>query len=343
MILHADADAFFVSVALREHPELRGSPVVVAGPVVCAASYEARAHDVTSGMPLRHAVRRYPDLVVLDVRDYDFESASAELFALFRRFASTIEPGSMEEAFLDIGAADPYATAHALREAAWNELGLPVSVGVARTKLLAKLSSRRAKPDGAVVLLPAEETAVRDGLRVEQLWGVGPPTAAALAEQGVTTLAQLRDLTADQLQPVVGTMMANRLLAMAQGREDDVVRPPRPPSSVSASRTLSAPTRSATRVRTLLAELVKVASSRAEATGRPPRSVQVVVRFDDGGHASARVRLDGSSPAVAALAALRSTSYDEDGRGVANVSVGFGLAPPPRPDTGVEQLALPLG
>ena len=189
-LLHADADCFFASVELRRRPDLAGQPVAVATHIVMSATYPARARGVHGAMPLRQALKVCPDLVVLPPRA-DYRSAGQALMALFWRFAVQVEPGSMEEAFIDVGDTDPVAAATAIRRAARDELGLPVTVGVARTKLLAKLASRRAKPDGMLVITEAEEGRLRPRLTIDELWGVGPTTTARLADAGVTRVAEL--------------------------------------------------------------------------------------------------------------------------------------------------------
>lgn len=239
-LLHADADCFFASVELRRRPELVGPPVAVATHIVMSATYAARARGVHGAMPLRQALKLCPDLVVLPPQA-DYQSAGAALMALFRRFAVQVEPGSMEEAFIDVGDADPVATATAIRDAARDELELPVTVGVARTKLFAKLASRRAKPDGLLVITDAEEARLRAGLTIDELWGVGPTTANRLADAGVTRLAELIDFDEARLRTVVGTAMARRLLSIRDGTDDATVRQLGPRRTVSASRTAMRP------------------------------------------------------------------------------------------------------
>ena len=164
MILHADADAFFASVEQRDDPRLRGRPMVVAHEVVACPSYEARGLGIHAGMPLGQVRRRWPHVLVTGYRPEAYEAASAGLFEVFRRFTPLVEPGSIEEAFLDVEGrdrGDPGALAVALRSTCRDEVGLPVSVGVGRTKLMAKLASRRAKPDGLVVVDAELEARVR--------------------------------------------------------------------------------------------------------------------------------------------------------------------------------------
>ena len=179
-ILHADVDAFYASVAQRDAPELRGRPVIVGSWVVMAASYEARAFGVRGGMGTMRARRRCPDAIVVDTDWPAYVEASRAVFEIFERWAPVVEPGSMEEAFLDVrGAAAPAAQiALALRREVREQVGLPLSVGVARTKVLAKIASRSAKPDGLFVVPPEREVEFLHALPVERLWGVGPGDGA---------------------------------------------------------------------------------------------------------------------------------------------------------------------
>ena len=190
MILHADADAFLASVEQRDDPRLRGRPMVVAHEVVACPSYEARALGIHAGMPLRQVRRRWPDVLVTGYRAEAYEEASARLFELFRRFTPLVEPGSMEEAFLDVTGrdrGDVAGMAAALRAQARAEVGLPVSVGAGSTKLIAKLASRRAKPDGLVVVDAELEARLRPRLRLDELWGVGPTSYEKLHAAGLSS------------------------------------------------------------------------------------------------------------------------------------------------------------
>jgi DNA polymerase-4 len=171
VILHADVDAFYASVAQRDDPALRGRPVLVGSWVVMAASYEARAYGIRSGMATSAARRRCPDAVVVDTCFAAYVAAGEAVFAIFERFAPAVERGSMEEAFLDVPCAPAEADelAARLRRAVREQAGLPLSVGVARTKVLAKIASRCAKPDGLVVVDPGREVEFLHQLPVERV------------------------------------------------------------------------------------------------------------------------------------------------------------------------------
>jgi DNA polymerase IV len=237
-LLHADADAFFASVATRGRPELATRPVaVVAHVIVASANYPARARGIRSAMFVPDAQRQCPELILIEVDRAQVEEAGDALFDLFRDCARAVEPGSVEEAFLDTGARDwddAVAAGRELRRRAAAELGLPVSVGVGRTKLMAKLASRAAKPDGLHVIGPEREAELRVELSVTDVWGIGSRTADRLHELGVTRLGDLDALSRHALQSVCGTTMARRLVAIRAGRDDATVRPVENRSTMSA-------------------------------------------------------------------------------------------------------------
>lgn len=351
MLLHADADAFFASVEARDRPDLRGRPFAVVAGVVCCASYEARALGVTAGSSSAVVARRWPQVELVELRSGAYEPVGEQLFALFHDLADRVEPGSVEEAFLGLDDdADPAAVERArevavgLRRRARDEIGLPVSVGVGRTKLMAKLASRRAKPDGLVVVDPREEAALRPLLRLDELWGVGPATVGALHAAGFTTVADVAHLGEAGLRRYLGTAMARRVASVADGTDDREVRPRGPRRSASAERSLPRGTRAATTVHRALADRVATALARVPDDGRVPTWVEVVVRYDDGTDDVRRrpLRVDGTdvAGAVSVLAhdLLRATGFEVDGRAVALVGVSLTL-PAPR---GVEgQLLLP--
>src|SRR5687768_1734383 len=203
-ILHVDLDAFFAAVEQRDRPELRGKAVIVGGDprgrgVVSAASYEARRFGVHSAMSLREALRRCPDGVFLPVDGRAYQQASRDVMAVLRRFTPQVEPISIDEAFLDVTGSRPLfgdgpTIARRIKAAVRDDVGLTASVGVARTKLVAKIASDLRKPDGLVVVAPGEEAAFLAPLPISRLWGVGPAAARALAEYGVATIGQLAAL-----------------------------------------------------------------------------------------------------------------------------------------------------
>lgn len=237
-LLHVDADAFFASVATRGRPELASVPVaVVAHVIVASANYPARARGIRSAMFVPDARRQCPELILIEVDRAAVEEAGDALFDLFRECARAVEPGSVEEAFLDTGARDwddAVSAGHELRRRAAAELGLPVSVGVGRTKLMAKLASRAAKPDGLHVIGAAREAELRTALPITDVWGIGSRTVDRLHELGVNQLGDVDTVSRPALQNACGTTMARRLWAIRSGRDDAVVRPVENRSAMSA-------------------------------------------------------------------------------------------------------------
>lgn len=306
-LLHVDVDAFFVAVERRDDPGLRGLPLAVVDRVVSCASYEARALGVRAGMPAARAHRACPRLVTVPSRPDAYEHASAGLFALLRQGAA-VEAGSMEEAFLAVpGLAWFDAARHAgdLRGRVGRELGLPVSIGVGRTKLIAKVASRRAKPNGVVVIDPAAEPGVRRALRVADLWGIGGVTLDRLAEAGIGTVADLVRRSLDELVELAGTAMGRRLYRIAAGTDDATIRQPSPRRSFSVSRTTPRRRIPAPYLAVLAGEL----AGRLRAARRGGRRIQLDLLTAEGTE-TARKRLslhtcdaDALAGAVVALAA----------------------------------------
>ena len=240
-ILHVDLDAFFAAVEQRDRPELRGKPVVVGGGgpnqrgVVSAASYEARRFGIHSAMPLREAGRRCPDAVFLPVDGRKYLQVSRDVMAILRRYTPLVEPISIDEAFLDVTGSrelfgDGPTIAQAIKDAVRDEIQLTISVGVATTKLVAKIASDLEKPDGLVVVPPGEEAAFMAPLDIGRLWGVGEKTATALREYGVRTMGDLAALPVDLLERRFGKhgrgladrargVDADRVVGEGRGRE----------------------------------------------------------------------------------------------------------------------------
>src|SRR5213596_858815 len=208
-ILHADVDSFYASVEQRDDPRLRGQPVIVGAGVVLAASYEARAHGVRTAMGGRQARRLCPHAIVVPPRMTAYTEASKELFGVFEDATPLVEGLSIDEAFLDVRgmeriAGTPAEIAGRLRREVRERVGLPVTVGVARTKHLAKVASGVAKPDGLLVVPPERELIFLHPLPVERLWGVGPATAAKLHAVGIRTVGQVARLSERRLVVLLG-------------------------------------------------------------------------------------------------------------------------------------------
>jgi DNA polymerase IV len=286
-ILHVDLDAFFASVEQRDRPELRGKPVIVGGDphgrgVVSAASYEARRFGVHSAMSLREAVRRCPDGVYLPVDGRRYQQASRDVMAILRRFTPQVEPISIDEAFLDVtGSRQLFGggrdIALAIKTAIREDVGLPASVGVATTKLVAKIASDLRKPDGLVVVEPGEEAAFLAPLPISRLWGVGEKTASALADYGVRTIGDLAALSADLLVRRFGKHGAS-LASRARGMDDDPVHQGDPAKSVGHEHTFDVDTSDRETIeRTLLAMSDGVAG-RLRSAGVRASTIAVKIR-----------------------------------------------------------------
>jgi DNA polymerase IV len=286
-ILHVDLDAFFAAVEQRDHPELRGKPVIVGGVppgrgVVSAASYEARVFGVRSAMSLTEAVRRCPDGVFLPVDGRRYQQASRDVMAILLRFTPQVEPTSIDEAFLDVTGSRPLfgegpQIAAAIKAAVRDDVGLTASVGVATTKLVAKIASDLRKPDGLVVVAPGDEATFLAPLPIWRLWGVGEKTATVLAEYGVKTIGDLAALPPDQLTRRFGKH-GGSLALRAQGLDDDPVHEGDPAKSVGHEHTFDTDTLDAETIeRTLLAMSDGVAG-RLRSAGVRASTIAVKVR-----------------------------------------------------------------
>jgi len=282
MILHADVDAFYASVAQRDDPGLRGRPVVVGGGVVMAASYEARNYGVRGGMGGARARRLCPDLVVAKPSWSAYVDAGKAVFAVFEQIAPVVEAVSIEEAFLDISGlpGSPRDRATRLRAEVREQVGLSISVGVGRTKIVAKMASRAAKPDGLLVVPGVAERAFLDALRVEELWGVGPTIAARLHEQGIRTVGQVAELAESTLIAILGTGSGRHLHALAHNRDRSPVRANLPRRSFGAQRALgrAGPPDD---LDGAVAGLVDRVTRRMQEAGRAGRTVLLRLRFAD--------------------------------------------------------------
>ncbi|HWL78735.1 DNA polymerase IV, partial [Microbacterium sp.] len=242
-VLHADLDAFYASVEQRDEPELRGRPVIVGGGVVLAASYEAKARGVRTAMGGRRARELCPDAVVVPPRMEAYSAASKAVYEIFRDTTPYVEGLSIDEAFLEVGglrriAGTPEQIAVRLRQRVRAEVGLAISVGVARTKFLAKVASAVSKPDGLLVVEPEQEQAFLLPLPVERLWGVGAVTAEKLHRLGIRTVGQLADLEAATTERLLGKAAGAHLHALARLRDPRPVDTTRRRGSIGSQRAL---------------------------------------------------------------------------------------------------------
>ncbi|MFH1330096.1 MAG: DNA polymerase IV [Actinomycetota bacterium] len=289
-IAHVDMDAFFVEVELRRRPELRAEAVVVAGlggrGVVTSASYEARRCGVGSGMPTVHARRLCPQGRFLAPDHRAYSAASREVFAVFASFTPLVEPVSVDEAFLDIAGlrlsySSPEEVGQALRAAVRERTGLPASVGLATAKLLAKLASRAAKPDGVRLIPAGEEAAFLHPLPVRALWGVGEATHARLEELGVRTVGDLAGLPRDLLQRRLGRSVGGHLSDLARARDERPVEPGGPAKSISVEETFAVDLAGQPALEEELLRLADRLAGRLRAVGTAARRVRLKVRFSD--------------------------------------------------------------
>jgi DNA polymerase IV len=285
-ILHADLDSFYASVEQRDDQRLRGRPVIVGAGVVLAASYQARAYGVRTAMVGWQARRLCPEAIVVPPRMSAYARASREVFEVFRQTTPLVEGLSIDEAFLDVSglrrlSGPPTEIAVGLRRAVREQVGLPITVGVARTKFLAKVASAVAKPDGLLVVPPAGELAFLHPLPVERLWGVGPVTAGRLRDRGIRTVGDLARLDEPALASLVGPAMARHLHALAHNADRRRVRVGRRRSSMGAQRALGRSAPAADDLDAVVASLVDRVTRRMRAAGRVGRTVVLRMRFGD--------------------------------------------------------------
>jgi DNA polymerase-4 len=285
-ILHADLDAFYASVEQRDDPRLRGRPVIVGGGVVLAASYEAKVHGVRTAMGGRQARRLCPDAIVVPPRMSAYAEASKAVYAVFEDTTPLVEGLSIDEAFLDVRgleriAGSPAEIAARLRCDVRERVGLPITVGVARTKFLAKVASGVAKPNGLLVVSPDRERAFLLPLPVERLWGVGPVTAGKLHDRGVATVGQVAGLGEGALVSLLGRAAGAHLHALAHNRDPRVVRTRPRRRSIGSQRALGRGPRTAAEIDAGLITLVDRVTRRMRAAGRVGRTVVLRLRFGD--------------------------------------------------------------
>jgi DNA polymerase IV len=287
-ILHADLDAFYASVEQRDDPGLRGRPVIVGGGVVLACSYEAKRRGVRTAMGGREARRLCPEAIVVSPRMSAYTEASRAVFEVFRDTTPVVEGLSIDEAFLDVSglrriAGPPSSTAAQLRRAVRARVGLPITVGVARTKFLAKVASGVAKPDGLLVVPTDAELEFLHPLPVERLWGVGKVTSAKLRERRIDTVGHVARLGEATLVSLLGVAAGRHLHALAHNRDPRPVQVGRRRGSMGAQRALgfARSARPHAELDAALAGLVDRVTRRMRRAGRAGRTVVLRLRFDD--------------------------------------------------------------
>lgn len=285
-ILHADLDSFYASVEQRDRPELAGRPVIVGGGVVLAASYEAKAFGVRTAMNERRARELCPGAIVVRPRMEAYSRASRDVFAVFDDTTPLVEGLSIDEAFLDVAGlrrirGEPIAIARRLRAEVADRVGLPITVGVARTKFLAKVASGVAKPDGLLLVHPERELEFLHPLPVDRLWGVGVKTAEKLANIGITTVGEVAELPADVVIGIVGVAAGRKLHALSHNHDPRVVTVGKRRRSMGSQRALGRGPKSHDEVTAVLHGIVDRVARRMRAAGRAGRTVVVRFRFDD--------------------------------------------------------------
>jgi DNA polymerase-4 len=285
-ILHADLDAFYASVEQRDDPRLRGRPVIVGGGVVLAASYEAKAYGVRTAMGGRRARQLCPHAIVVPPRMSAYSEASKAVFAVFRDTTPLVEGLSIDEAFLDVRglrriSGTPREIAVRLRRRVLEQIGLPITVGVARTKFLAKVASGVAKPDGLLVVPPDGELAFLHPLPVERLWGVGPVTAEKLRLRGIKTVGQVAQLAETTLVSLLGRAAGRHLHALAHNRDPRRVQVGRRRRSIGSQRALGRRRRSPEALDAIVVGIADRLGRRLRAAHRVCRTVVLRMRFDD--------------------------------------------------------------
>jgi DNA polymerase-4 len=285
-ILHADLDAFYASVEQRDDAGLRGRPLIVGAGVVLAASYEAKARGVRTAMALGQARRACPEAIVVPPRFSAYAQASRGVFEVFSRTAPVVEALSIDEAFLDVGgmeriAGTPADIAARLKRDVLESVGLPITVGVARTKFLAKVASGVAKPDGLLVVPADGELAFLHPLPVERLWGVGAVTAGKLQALGITTVGEVSRLAEAALISILGQAAGRHLHALALNHDPRPVQPGRRRRSIGSQRALGRRPKTADEIDATVLALVDRVTRRMRAAGRVGRTVVLRLRFDD--------------------------------------------------------------
>ena len=348
-ILHADADSFYASVEQRDDPSLRGKPVIVGGGVVLAASYEAKAFGVYTPMGETQARRLCPQAIVVRPRMEAYSEASDAMFDVFRDTTPLVEGLSIDEAFLDVGglkriSGTPNEIATRLRAEVRERVGIPVTVGVARTKFLAKVASGVAKPDGLLVVPVDDELGFLHPLPVERLWGVGAVTSKKLRERSLTTVADVAELDEDALIAILGRASGRHLHALAHNRDPRPVEVGKRRHSIGTQRALGRRARSPDQLDVDLIALVDRLARRLRKAHRVTRTVTLRLRFDDLTRATRSHTLhESTTDTVTLLDAGRGLLHDAlpmiEERGITLIGITFSNLS----NDDAIQLALPFG
>ena len=350
-ILHADLDSFYASVEQRDDPGLRGRPVIVGGGVVLAASYEAKAYGVRTAMGGAQARRVCPHAVVVPPRMNAYSKASDAVFEVFRDCTPIVEPLSVDEAFLDVGgllrvSGTPVEIGAQLRADVRERVGLAITVGVARTKFLAKVASQEAKPDGLLLVPPEHELEFLHPLPVRRLWGVGAVTADKLHAHGITTVAQVAELSESLLASIVGRAMGHQLHALSHNIDRRRVTTAVRRRSVGAQRALGrrGSGMSPAEIDAVVVNLIDRITGRMRAAGRTGRTVVLRLRFDDFSRATRSQTMPWATSATQPILDTARQLVASAGPVIAErglTLVGFAVSGIDR--SGAQQLMLPFG
>jgi DNA polymerase-4 len=347
-ILHADLDAFYASVEQRDDPRLRGRPVIVGAGVVLAASYEAKAFGIRTAMGGKQARALCPQAVVVEPRMSAYSEASEAVFEVFNDTTPLVEGLSIDEAFLDVGglrrlAGSATGIAVQLRRDVRERVGLPITVGVARTKFLAKVASAVGKPDGLLVVPPHLELAFLHPLPVERLWGVGAVTAEKLHSRGIASVGEVSELGEGALVAMLGKAAGRHLHALAHNRDPRPVQVGRRRHSIGSQHALGRAPKSSDDVDAAVVALVDRVTRRMRAAGRVGRTVMLRLRFDDFSRATRSHTLAQATAqtrqildAVRELLATATPMIERQGLTLVGISVGN------LDDDATVQLALPF-
>jgi DNA polymerase-4 len=348
-ILHADLDSFYASVEQRDDPRLRGKPVIVGGGVVLACSYEAKARGVKTAMGGARARRLCPDAIVVPPRIAAYSEASKAVFAVFEDTAPVVEGISIDEAFLDVRGLEhisgtPVEIAQRLRKRVREQVGLPITVGIAPSKFVAKVASASAKPDGLLLVPPGGELDFLWPLPVERLWGVGEKTARKLHARGLERVGQVAALTEQELIDILGRAAGRHLHALAHARDPRRVTRRARRRSIGAQHALGRSSRTMEAADIALVALVDRATRRMRAAHRVARTVVLRLRFSDFTRATRSHTLDEATwetqtILIAARALLAAAAPIVARQGITLV----GVALTNLEDAGAVQLTLPFG
>ena len=350
-ILHADLDSFYASVEQRDDPSLRGRPVIVGGGVVLAASYEAKAYGVRTAMGGGQARALCPHAIVVPPRMSAYSQASAAVFEVFHDTSPLVEALSVDEAFLDVSglrrvSGTPVQIGARLRERVREEVGLPITVGIARTKFLAKVASQEAKPDGLLMVPPDRELAFLHPLPVRRLWGVGAKTADKLRTHGVETVSDVAVLSETALTGLLGPAMGRQLFGLSRNIDRRRVVTGHRRRSVGAQRALgkAGSAMSPEQVDAVVVNLVDRITRRMRSAGRSGRTVVLRLRFDDFGRATRSHTLPRATASTGVILAAARTLVNQAAPVVSErglTLIGFAVCNIDR--EGAEQLELPFG